>query len=153
DRAGDQIVQEGWILDPWRANPIVALNHDTYSGLPIAKGISVTVEGHRTTSIAQFAEASVYDLADTVFKLVVNGFMGACSVGFLPEEFTMLDTGLRFERSTLLEWSCVSVPCNENALMQARAKGINTAPLVVWAERTLEGLRSVRGGAAERLRG
>jgi hypothetical protein len=46
------------------------------------------------------------------------------------------------------------VPANPNALQQARLKGIDTRPLVEWAERTLdgEGRASLPLGELERLR-
>ena len=153
DRAGDQIVQAGWNVDEWKQNPVVLLQHDSFSGLPIAKGVSIAIEPHRTLSVAAFADAATYDLADTVYKLVVGGFMGAASVGFAPDEWTMLeDNGIRFEQQTLLEYSVVSLPCNANALMSASAKGISTAPLKAWAEEMLEDVKSAKGSVARRWR-
>jgi hypothetical protein len=49
------------------------------------------------------------------------------------------EPGIDFLRQELLEFSCVPVPANPDALIQARAKGIDTAPMVSWAERVLDG--------------
>jgi hypothetical protein len=153
DRAGDVIVQTGWNLAGFLQNPVVCLNHDTHNGLPIAKALSVTPEQHRTTSIAEFASAETYPLADTVYRLATGGFMNAASVGFAPEEWEESDSGIRYLKSALLEWSCVNIPCNANALMSARSKGISLEPLVGWATETLDRFASAKGATAKRLRG
>ena len=69
--------------------------------------------------------------------------MKAVSVGFNPLEWNFVQSkerpfGIDFIKQELLEISPCPVPCNANALIEARAKGIDTAPLVQWAERILD---------------
>jgi hypothetical protein len=58
--------------------------------------------------------------------LVVDGFIAAGSVGFIPIEFNFSSNpdrpmGIDFKRQELLEFSVVPVPANANALIEARS--------------------------------
>jgi hypothetical protein len=70
-----------------------------------------------------------------VFDLIRLGILNACSVGFKPLEYVRDDArgGINFLRQSLLEWSVVPVPANAEALVTARGKGIDTAPVLAWA--------------------
>lgn len=141
DRDGDTIDPKGWDLKQYRKNPVVLWAHDQGSP-PIGKGVNVRVNSdNELVSSTKFAE---YDFADMVFNLYKDGFMNATSVGFMPKDFEIVETearpwGYDFKEQELLEYSAVPVPSNPEAIMQARAAGLDTAPMVEWAEKILDG--------------
>lgn len=127
DRDGDTIAVEGWQLDNFRANPVVLFGHD-YRSLPVARAINTRVENGSLVSEARFATAEEYPFADQVFRLYKGGFMRAVSVGFLPVEWKQAQGqerpyGIDFLKQELLEFSCVVVPSNPNALVAAGLGG------------------------------
>jgi HK97 family phage prohead protease len=139
DRDRDVIHQTGWQLDNYQRNPVVLWAHSSWEP-PIAKAVSLGVSGDSLTAVAEFASPDVYPFADTVYQLLMGGFLRATSVGFRPLELTY-DTdrgGYNFLRSELLEFSVCPVPCNPQCLMDAKSKGVELAPLKSWAERTLD---------------
>jgi HK97 family phage prohead protease len=93
---------------------------------PIGRMVNIFSDGMRLVGDVRFATAATYEFADTIFRLVRDGFLQAGSVGFLPLEFSYRDRppGVDFHRQELLEFSVVPVPANENALAQACAKGL-----------------------------
>ena len=139
DRDNDTIKQEGWILDSFLKNPVVPFAHD-YRALPVAKSISTNVIGGELIGTAQFASRDEYVFADTVYQMLLGGFLNAVSVGFRPRAHEMNKErgGVDFIEQELLEYSIVPVPSNPDALVQARSFGIDTDPLKVWAEKTLD---------------
>jgi len=163
DRAGDRIDPTGWDVTAFRQSPVVLFAHDALSP-PIARAGNIASDGIKLSADIEFAGADVYAFADTIFRLVCGGYIRAGSVGFLPIEFAVSKDpsrpgGIDFKRQELLEFSIVPVPCNANALQEARAKGIDTRPLVRWAEAQLAAggrvsvsrtaLEDVRRGARE----
>lgn len=143
DRSGDRIEPDGWDTASFLKNPVALWAHDSYAP-PIGRAGNVGVEGDRLMGDIEFAAAEVYPFADTVYRLVRGSFVNAVSVGFLPIEYSFVEEkdrpwGIDFKRQELLEISVVPVPCNANALAEARAKGIDTRPVVEWAERALDG--------------
>lgn len=74
--------------------------------------------------------------------------MRATSVGFTPIKYQFNDErkhGIDFLEQELFEYSCVPVPSNPEALIEASAKGIDTTPLKEWAERVLDEWHEKRG--------
>jgi HK97 family phage prohead protease len=128
DRMGDVIDPYGWELTAFRANPVVLFAHLS-SEPPVGRMVRTFVANDRLMGDVEFASADVYPFADQIYKLVVNGFIRACSVGFLPIEWQFSDDGDRqfgidFKRQELLELSIVPVPANQNALVQAAVKSL-----------------------------
>jgi hypothetical protein len=82
-------------------------------------------------------------LARTVRLMLLNKFLKACSVGFMPLEWTWDDEegGYNFLRQELYEWSIVPVPAYPGAYMLDQMKGVlpkpDVAPLLRWCEETL----------------
>lgn len=144
DRSGDTIAPDGWQLDAFGENPVALWAHDA-SALPIGRAVNVLVEAGRLMGDIEFAAAEDYAFADTVYRMVKAGYINAVSVGFMPIDYKWADDeeerpwGIDFTQQELLEISVVPVPCNANALIEARAKGIDTRPLVKWAETMLDG--------------
>lgn len=138
DREGDSITVEGWTIDNYRKNPVVLWAHD-HGGLPIARSAKTWTEGKNLKSIDDFTEAAgLYPFAATVHAMIRAGLLSAVSVGFQPEEWDQSDSGMKFLKQDLLEHSVCPVPAHPEALVVARSKGINVAPLKEWAERVLD---------------
>lgn len=144
DRAGDTIDPLGWELGAFNENPVALWAHNSFDP-PIGRASNVLIEGSRLMGDIEFAAADVYAFGDTIYRMVKAGYINAVSVGFMPIDYKWADDddarpwGIDFLKQELMEISVVPVPCNANALLEARAKGIDTRPLVEWAERTLDG--------------
>jgi len=159
DRMNDTIAAAGWDLTDFQANPVALWAHDS-SAPPIGGARNVGVEGDRLLGDIEFAPPETYAFADTIYRLVLGKFLRAVSVGFMPTRYAFVENdpergfGIDFLEQSLLEISVCPVPANPNALQEARRKGIDTRPLVEWAERTLdgEGRASLPLGELERLR-
>lgn len=138
DRDNDVVDQKGWQLESYKRNPVVLWAHD-YSALPVGKATEIAVSGGRLVATAQFAE---HPFAETVFQLVKGGFLRATSVGFAPKAYKINDErdGVDFKEQELLEFSIVPVPANPEALIEARAAGVDLAPIKAWAEGVIKGL-------------
>ena len=143
DRMGDTIDPNGWDLTDFSRNPVALWAHDS-SAPPIGRAANVGPEGQRLMGDIEFAPPEAYPFAETIFQLTRGGFLNAVSVGFLPIEFEWSkdddrEWGIDFLKQSLLEISVCPIPANPNALGEARAKGIDTRPLVEWAEHALDG--------------
>jgi hypothetical protein len=144
DRMGDTIDPDGWDISDFVLNPVALWAHDS-SQPPIGRAANVGPEGPRLMGDIEFAPPEIYAFADTIFRLLVGKFLRAVSVGFLPVEYSYIENdpdrswGIDFKRQQLLEISVCPIPANPNALATARAKGIDTRPLVAWADKILDG--------------
>ena len=141
---GDTIKAAGWDLTNYVNNPVALWAHDS-SAPPIGGGSNVAVTGTRLLGDITFASAETYPFADTIYRLLLDKFLRAVSVGFMPTKHLFVQNddarpwGIDFLEQSLLEISVCPVPANPNALVEARRKGIDTRPLVEWAERILDG--------------
>jgi len=145
DREGDIISVDGWKLENYRKNPVVLWCHD-YTALPVAKSEEIHVENGQLVSTARFA-IELDPFYKLVYELYRGGYMSAVSVGFDPIRWEWVEErpegkrGVDFKEQELLEYSCVPVPANPDALVQARALGhIDTTPMKGWASERLDGL-------------
>jgi hypothetical protein len=153
DRMTDTIDPAGWQLDRYKSNPVILWAHDSEAP-PIGMATAIGVQGKRLVGDVRFADAETYEFADTIFRLVQGKFIRAGSVGFLPLEWKFAadksrPNGIDFKRQELLEFSICPIPANPNALNEARSMGIDTRPLVGWAEKILDGGGSVLVPRAE----
>jgi HK97 family phage prohead protease len=143
DRDGDTIDPRGFQLEAYRQNPVVLFAHDI-SQPPVARAESIESDGQALRSQAVFASRETYPFADTIFRLLADGFLNAASVGFIPRQFSFSDDDERgllamdITQADLMEFSVVPVPSNPEALVQARSKGIDVDPLKTWAESVLD---------------
>ena len=124
DRYGDIIDQKGWILENYKKNPVVLLNHDS-NQLPIGKG-NVYIRNDKLTIDVEFDSED--PRAKEVERKAKKGFMNAGSVGFRPLESksrTELPSnnkyygqrGMYYSKAELLEVSIVTIPANGEATM------------------------------------
>jgi HK97 family phage prohead protease len=128
DRDGDTIAPEAWDLKNFKKNPVIPLFHD-YHSFPVAKAEKIKVEDGKLMFKPQFA-VDITPTAKAAYELYKGGYMSAFSVGFTPKEWsdeTRKDgrSGRNYTKVELLEVSAVLVPSNQNALIEARSKGID----------------------------
>ena len=124
DRSGEVVDIEGIDIKNYEKNPVVMWAHD-YSLPPIGKTLSLTKEkiGKKMVLKTEMEFATgISDLAREVYNLYKGGFMSAFSIGFIPQEMEENT----YIKSELLEYSAVPIPANPNALLLAKAKGIDT---------------------------
>jgi HK97 family phage prohead protease len=137
DRDGEVLLPSGIDLKDFRKNPVVLLNHDQ-GGLPVGRAVSVKRSSDGIIAEVQFAErpaghpSSVEWIPDTVFNLFQQGILKAFSVGFIPKEmrepsdkdFKKFGDDVRniVSKWSLLEFSVVNVPANQDALVLQVAK-------------------------------
>ena len=144
DRMGDTIDTAGWDLTDFNRNPVALWAHDS-SAPPIGGARDVAVEGQRLMGDIEFARPETYAFAEAIYRLLLDKFIRAVSVGFMQIKYRFAENdpdrafGVDFLEQSLLEISVCPVPANPNALAEARRKGIDTRPLIEWAERTLDG--------------
>jgi uncharacterized protein len=123
DRYGD-VIEQNWELGAFLNNPVVPWAHD-YHQPPVAKALEVGYVNGNLSFKAQFATADEYAWADTIYKLYRGGYLRAFSVGFIPLEYDgNWEDGYTFQKSELLEVSCVTVPANPEALVLAYKEGV-----------------------------
>lgn len=144
DLAGDTIDPKGWDLSSFAEdkNPVALWAHMSWEP-PIGKARNVGVIGEKLIGDIEFAAAELYAFADTIYRLAKEKFINAVSVGFMPIEWTFVNEkdrpfGIDFKKQKLLEISVCPVPCNGNALAEARSAGIDTRPVEEWAARVLD---------------
>lgn len=138
DRMGDTIAVDGWKLEAYRKNPVVLWAHDS-SMLPVAKAPNVWMEEGKLKATAEFTPPGMAKFNDTVFDMYALGFLSATSVGFVPHKYALTNDpkrgfGVDFLQQELLEFSCVPVPANSEALIEGRSAGIDIAPVLDWAQ-------------------
>jgi hypothetical protein len=136
------ISTEGWVLDDYLRNPVLLFAHDQESP-PIGRVTRIEKQGKLLVGDTVFADAETYAFADTIFRLIKGRYLNATSVSWFPLEFKPArdrnrPDGIDFLKQKLLEISVVPVPANPVALATARARGIDTGPLRLWAERILD---------------
>lgn len=142
DRDGDTIDPNGWKMDNYRKNPVVLWAHD-YGEPPVARSVKEWVEDEKLKSRAEFTPKELYPFGFMIFQMLKGGFLNTTSVGFKPEEWSFAEGadrkfGIDYKKQELLEYSIVPVPSNPAALIEARSVGIDTAPMLAWAEKILD---------------
>ena len=153
DRDQDTIAVDGWKLDNYKKNPVVLFGHD-YKSLPVAQSLAIWTEDGALHSLAKFPSKELYPFGNTVYQFYKNKLLRAVSVGFKPvkwEYSTARKGGIDFLEQELLEYSCVPVPSNPEALARAKALDIDTLPLEEWAQEHKSG-RVLSAANEDRLR-
>ena len=135
DRHGTIIKSDGWSLENFNANPIVAFMHNTsndwWSGTSLDPDDLLGpgrawVEDGKLMGEVTFEDKETNPKADKIMRKVLNGTLKATSVGFRPidghwgEERNNEDPDTYYyDRSELLEFSIVAIPSNPDALMRS----------------------------------
>lgn len=155
DRDNDSIKVDGWDLKNYKKNPVVLWVHDNKQP-PVAKSINVRIENNKLKSTALFATNDLYPFGFMIGQMYAKGFLRAVSVGFNPKKYAFAEDsnrpwGVDFEEQELLEYSCCPVPANPEALVDAKAEGIDTSPLLDWVEMVLDEGIYIPRAKAEKL--
>ena len=142
DRSGDSIDPQGWQTKTFMDNPVALWAHDS-SSPPIGRASNVGLMGAKLMGDIEFMSAELSPFADSIYRMSKAGFIRAVSVGFLPLKWAFTNDndrpfGIDFMKQELLEISVCPVPCNPNALSEAKSLGIDTGPLREWASKVLD---------------
>lgn len=136
DRYRTVILPEGGRLDNYRKNPVVLCNHGMDAPLPIGRNLWIKVQKRKLIAKTQFLPAGKDETADKVFDLYDLGFLGAWSISFDPIDAgppgpdevrkrpELADCRCVYRTWDLLEYSCVTVPGNPEAVRAAHARGL-----------------------------
>jgi len=137
DRHKTVLNPEGWDLDNYRKNPIVAYDHEAYGGGlftghdpdNIIGTSEVFMEDGNLIGRVTFEPEEVNPKAEKIFRKVQIGTFRSTSVGFYPvgkgkygtkEEARGKDNEtFYYEGQELLEWSIVPLPSNPDAVKNA----------------------------------
>src|SRR4051812_46291200 len=145
DLVSDVIKQSGWMnLKEFEEKNAVGLWAHDSSKPPIGRWKNIAVIAGKLKGDLEFIPEEIYPFAGMLAKMVKGGFLNAVSVGFAPVEWEYSKdkkrpNGMNFLKQKLLEISLCPVPCNQNAIIDARSAGIDTGPLSEWAEKILDG--------------
>jgi HK97 family phage prohead protease len=143
DRDQDSIAIDGWQLDNYRKNPVVLWAHDSRQP-PVAKSLSEWIQDQKLKSTAQFTPKDLNPFGYMTGQMFLKGFLNAVSVGFRSQEAKWAADeqnrpwGIDYFKQELLEYSCVPVPANPEALIDAKSAGIDLDPMLDWVERVLD---------------
>ncbi len=143
DSYGEIIRADAWRHDHFKKNAPVLADHDYRLEKQIGKVIQFGVKGGKLIETVQFAiDVPENELAQLVWKMVVAGYIKACSVGFWPERVVRpgdsdwakqlkelnVDPDARvnciYTRVQQIELSIVCIGANPNALTQAYKSGV-----------------------------
>lgn len=135
DSYNTRIDPAGWDLEQFKKNPVICLQHDSYSRLPIAQALpeTVRVENGKLVMTVKFPEQGASDDADESFSLIAAGVLRGVSVGFDPTESEDKSEQISdgnsitvriFRKQRLMEVSFVTIPSNDNGLV-VRARELN----------------------------
>lgn len=145
DRHGDIVTAKGWELDEFLKNPVVLWAHGRMDP-PIGKCVEIGVKSKKLVGKAEFPSASLYEFANTMFRLSALDYIRGVSVGFMPLEYELLDKedpwgGVKVIRQSLWEYSMVPIPANPNALRKAANEIGGYRVIKRWAEEVLDSMR------------
>jgi hypothetical protein len=144
DRTGEVVIAKGMNDAQFAANPIVTLGH-AYNLPPVGKSLwrKRVRDGQRIGIKAKtvypprpeaWPEQDTWP-PDQVFALIQAGLLQGKSIGFLPTKVHVPDSkevqkngwsesvGLVIDEWLLLEYACVFLPANQDALVESVAKG------------------------------
>ena len=128
DRHGTVVRADGLSLEDYERNPIVAYNHNTHGGDPdtIIGTSKAWREGTETIARLTLEPEGENPIADKVARKLKNGTLRSASIGFMAEaghwgsERNGEDPDVfYFDRTSLHEWSVVSVPSNKDAVKRS----------------------------------
>jgi HK97 family phage prohead protease len=143
DREGDRLLAN-WELQNFNKGGSVLWGHDSRRTPDhvVAAPLATWQEGEALKSRAKFTPREINPTGFMVYQLIKFGALRSSSVGFMPKEWKVIDDegryGYDFEKLELLERSVVPVPANPEALVDAKAHGIDIDPMVAWTEEVLD---------------
>lgn len=120
DRHGESIEMEGIDTAQVKRNPVVLWAHD-YSSLPIGSIMNIWKEGKNLMARLQLA-TETYDFAETVYKMIVSGFINAVSIGGIVKEWN--EDYSVIKKMEMIELSVVPVGAHPDALVTSKSIGM-----------------------------
>lgn len=137
DSYGTVFKIDGWDLEAYRANPVVAYNHYALGPDPdtIIGTSEVRVEDKQLVATLTLEEGN--PIAEKVLRKLQNGTLRGASIGAIPYEgrYGKKDFGedpdvIYFTKQRLIEWSVVSIPSNPDATKRSASEDlvINSIP-------------------------
>ncbi len=135
DRFRDIIDQSGWVLGPFKKNPIITKFHD-YGSLPVGRAVDIWTElkrgVNRLMARIQFAPTPE---GNTFYEMYKSKFLRGLSVGFLPikskkidqpnkpeeDDVPMFHEPRKFIKQELLEIAAVGIPANSSCLAEVKS--------------------------------
>lgn len=132
DRAGDIMLPSGVNLKNFYSNPLVLWMHND-STPPIGRNVGIQTTSTGLIAKTFFNQAT--QLSKDIYTLYKNGDMFAFSVGFIPTEWDDdQESGNRtYKKWELLEYSCVTIPMNPEALTLSMHPDEDAARAVIRA--------------------
>jgi hypothetical protein len=154
DRTGEVVLARGMNDSQFQSNPVVTLGHRydlppvgrslwrkrVKDGAPPGGSSGIKAKTHYPPVPPSWPAGQAW-LPDNVFALVQSGLLQGKSIGFLPTRVHVPDAeesrragwgetvGLVIDEWLLLEYACVSLPANQDALVEAVSKGaVELAP-------------------------
>jgi len=128
DRVGDIVKIDGIEYENYMKNPVILWAHDHYA-LPVGKAVGVENNKGKLVMTIQFATAEEYAFADTVYRMVLGGYLNGVSIGARVKEAEYIKdedghiVGRKFTSLELLELSVVPIPADSKALVTAVKSG------------------------------
>lgn len=116
DAHGERIDVQGINIKDFNKNPVVLWGHDSFN-LPIARATKIWKENGKLMARAKFYLKD--DFPRKIYNYIVDGFLNAVSIGGMVDEWG--DDGRTISKLTMKEFSVVSVPANQNALVTAKS--------------------------------
>ncbi len=156
DRDQDSITMAGWQLENYRKNPVVLWAHNSRQH-PVARSLTEWIQDDKLKSTSQFTPKDLNPFGYMTGQMYVKGYLNAVSVGFrsLEAKWSADEQnrpwGIDYFKQELLEYSCVPVPANPEALMDAKSAGIDLDPMIDWVIRVLDEGIMVPKSKAEKI--
>lgn len=149
DSYGTRIDQNGWVFA--KKVPITWAHDDRgftpSGGRPIGRAINLHVENGQLRGTAEFPRRGIFQFADECFDLAADGFIPATSVGFDPIEEESTSEGGEtvpvYRRQKLLEIAFVTIPSNDEAQIDARARALNRGEELDTIKRRLKNVEEM----------
>lgn len=116
DAHGERINVDGIDIKDFKKNPVVLWGHDGFN-LPIAKATKVWKESGKLMARAKFYLKD--DFARKVYEYILDGYLNAVSIGGMVQEWGT--DGLTIDKLLMKEFSVVSIPANQEALVAAKS--------------------------------
>jgi hypothetical protein len=119
DRVDDEMDMQGADIRNYLKNPVVLSDHDSTK---VVGNFAPVIRGSAMEGVVTFAPAGISALADELRAMYKANVRRAFSIGFSwTKREPKKGGGYRYLAWQLLELSCVSIPCDADALMIARS--------------------------------
>lgn len=122
DRHGERIMVDGIDIKQVKKNPVVLWGHD-YTSLPIGKITKIWKDAGNLMAKIKLA-TDTYEFANTVYNMIIEGFVNAVSIGGIVKEWNPEDFSI-INKLEMLELSIVPIGAHPDALVTSKALGLD----------------------------